>query len=413
MAILDYLQDNIATRGIRPLAALADYYMSNSQQPAQQPVQQPTALEEEGKYDPRMGYPLTPQQEAMYAQASPRKVVEFTPEELAAYYASKPQKPAEPAQETPIQKQVAAENAKPKRQGDNALEEYNKLLKTSPADARQYRFEKESEYKNAAIRQLLSMQDTVAATLGEDDAKKWLERNKAKIDLTFNTQNPLDTEEFKTATAIGRSDSYRRNAGQMANLKNELELANSMIKSGASKDEVSNYLSVNIPKVLLSIATPGSSEALQIEEAFRTMPEMQTYLSAGFNPNQWASVASKKGFWDGFSKDPEKFIKKSSDLYNAVIKTHNQLTELSMSEVGRKAGAKAGLMLMTPMASSSAMATPRDRLNAARGIATPTQPAMVSPVAPQYKPAPPVTSKFGAPVSVDVSSVWKPMTGQD
>lgn len=411
MAILDYLQDNFATRGIRPLAALADYYMSSSQQPPAPPA--PPMQEAQPIAD--TGYKLTPEEEAMYAKSPPQKAIELTPEEkLALGLAAKPQDPAAAAaQETPVQKQVAAENARPKKPSENILEEYNKLLKTSPADARQYRFEKESEYKNAALKQLLTMQDTVASTLGEDDAKKWLERNKAKIDLTFNTQNPLDTEEFKTAAALGRSDSYRRNAGQMANLKNELELANSMIKSGASKDEVSNYLSVNIPKVLLSIATPGSSEALQIEEAFRTMPEMQTYLSAGFNPNQWASVASKKGFWDGFSKDPEKFIKKSSDLYNAVIKTHNQLTELSMSEVGRKAGSKAGLMLMTPMSSSSAMATPRDRLNAARGITTPTQPAMVSPVAPQYKPAPPITSRFGTPGSVNVGSVWPQMTGQD
>ena len=31
----------------------------------------------------RMGYPLTPQQEAMYAQASPRRVVQLTPAEMA------------------------------------------------------------------------------------------------------------------------------------------------------------------------------------------------------------------------------------------------------------------------------------------------------------------------------------------
>ncbi|CAB5224927.1 hypothetical protein UFOVP742_41 [uncultured Caudovirales phage] len=409
MAILDYLQDNIATRGIRPLAALADYYMSNSQQPPAPPA--PPVQEVQPAAD--TGYQLTPEEEAMYAQSPPKKVVQFTPEELAAYYASKPQKPAEPAQETPIQKQVAAENAKPKKQGENVLEEYNKLLKTSPADARQYRFEKESEYKNAAMRQLLSMQDTVAATLGEDDAKKWLERNKAKIDSTFNTQNPLDTEEFKTAVALGRSESYKRNAGQLSNLKNILESADSMLKSGANKDEVSNYLSVNVPKILLSVATPGSSEALQIEEAFRTMPEMQTLLSAGFNINQLGSVISKKELFDVFTKQPEKFMDKASKMYNAVISTHNGLTDLSIKDVGSKAGAKAGLMFLAPMTKKTNLSAVRDRLMESKGVAAPMRSGMVSPVAPQYKPAPPITSRFGTPGSVNVGSVWPQMTGQD
>lgn len=82
MPLSDYIPDNIVTRGVaRPLAAIADYYMANRQQPAmpQQAMQM----------DPNMGYPLTPQQEAMYAQASPRRVVQLTPEELAAFNAQR------------------------------------------------------------------------------------------------------------------------------------------------------------------------------------------------------------------------------------------------------------------------------------------------------------------------------------
>lgn len=83
MPLSDYLQDNIVTRGIRPLAAIADYYMANNQQPVA--PQQAMAM------DANMGYPLTPQQEAMYAQASPRRVVQLTPEEMAAFNAQRSQ----------------------------------------------------------------------------------------------------------------------------------------------------------------------------------------------------------------------------------------------------------------------------------------------------------------------------------
>lgn len=82
MPFSDYIPDNIVTRGVaRPLAAVADYYMA-SRQPA--PASAP-ALSPEELADPNMGYPLTPQQEAMYAYASPKRVVQLTPEELAQY----------------------------------------------------------------------------------------------------------------------------------------------------------------------------------------------------------------------------------------------------------------------------------------------------------------------------------------
>lgn len=82
MPISDYIPDNIVTRGVaRPLATLADYYMANRQQPAM--PQQAMAA------DANMGYPLTPQQEAMYAQASPRRVMQLTPEEMAAFNAQR------------------------------------------------------------------------------------------------------------------------------------------------------------------------------------------------------------------------------------------------------------------------------------------------------------------------------------
>lgn len=82
MPLSDYIPDNIVTRGVaRPLAAIADYYMANRQQPAMPQQAMPMAS--------NMGYPLTPQQEAMYAQASPRRVVQLTPEELAAFNAQR------------------------------------------------------------------------------------------------------------------------------------------------------------------------------------------------------------------------------------------------------------------------------------------------------------------------------------
>jgi len=82
MPFSDYIPDNIATRGVaRPLAAVADYYMASRQSA---PTSAP-ALTPEELADPNMGYPLTPQQEAMYAYASPKRVVQLTPEELAQY----------------------------------------------------------------------------------------------------------------------------------------------------------------------------------------------------------------------------------------------------------------------------------------------------------------------------------------
>ena len=53
----------------------------------------------------RMGYPLTPQQEAMYAQASPRRVVQLRPEELPGFT------PRRVVQLTP--EELAAFNAQP------------------------------------------------------------------------------------------------------------------------------------------------------------------------------------------------------------------------------------------------------------------------------------------------------------
>ncbi len=87
MPFSDYIPDNIATRGVaRPLAAVADYFMASRQQAPQAQAQLALSQQQQDELaDPRMGYPLTPQQEAMYAQASPKRVIQLTPEELAQY----------------------------------------------------------------------------------------------------------------------------------------------------------------------------------------------------------------------------------------------------------------------------------------------------------------------------------------
>jgi len=412
MPLADYIPENIMTRGgIKQLAALSDYLRQG----------EPIVSGEEpmGYGKPTVesveGYQLTPDEEDQYRHTPPKKVVELTPEERQAFDAAR-QKPAEqpvaqptaePA-EQPVQKPVAK---KPQAAPENEiLKEYNRLLKESPGEAKQFRFDKEQEAKKANLMKIYDASNQIGAAYGEDAAKRFIETNKAKLDLLFDAQDPTKTPEFEVAKTVGTSNQYRQFGQVVSNLKNILESAQNQLNNKVDKDEVSNFLSVNVPKILLSVATPGSSEALQIEEAYRTMPELFNYLGLGLNPNAWFKTMSSRGFWSSFTKDPQSFIKKSTEMHSSVARTHNQLTDRYVKTIGTKAADNAGLFYVDEYGGNKGnLSEIRSRLNAIQGNRPAMRNSFIMPSQQQQQPQStivPAKSSAGVVNSVNVGSVW-------
>jgi hypothetical protein len=318
MPISDYIPDNIVTRGVaRPLAALADYYMANREQPAM-PQQAMGA-------DPNMGYPLTPQQEAMYAQASPRRVVQLTPEELAAFNAQRnavdtsysgsgadfgPEQPIQAApvvaQPAPPQQQEAAP-IYPEREHELRRQDIrakvlatNQLMDSLIAKNRDYSETIRSSFKNK-----------LEALVDPEQMKSFSDLPEGKA--AFERVKELNTAASKSAKL----------------LSNQLKTFDNFIAAGDT-EAARQYAVSSITKTLQSLTGQDAeqmSEFLRRNAALLSVPEILRQT----NSNSWTKDSVgilldrlQKGDAELIAANPERWAQFAKSAVNDYATTYNE-----------------------------------------------------------------------------------------
>jgi hypothetical protein len=330
MPFSDYIPDNIVTRGVaRPLAALADYYMANRQQPVT--PQQTIAPQQAEVMDPNMGYPLTPQQEAMYAQASPRRVVQLTPEELAAFNAQRsavdtsysgsganfgPEQPVPAQPQAPVQPEIAQETP----------------AKVYPADEHELRRKKAFEKIAGANRLADAMiqQNVKNASTIKDS----LERN-IKAFIPEEQLKPFEeTPNYKKAQEFAYSNDFTKKAELIDVLEQEINNA----EKYSDPKEKSRYLLTNAVKVINNII---SADAITGSELMYKFPELlsspenaalmgkgefnPTIFRAKLNTSEGKNLAERIG--NAFSTNPDAALRKMKEIHDSVAVAHNKAAE--------------------------------------------------------------------------------------
>jgi len=356
MPFSDYIPDNIATRGVaRPLAAVADYYMASRQSaPASAPAPTPEELA-----DPNMGYPLTPQQEAMYAQASPKRVIQLTPEELAQY--NIPNAPvAAPQQAQQLTPQEMAKynlaNAPVDTSysgsgGDFGPEETvipptaQPAVEAQPAAPQEMAQPEQApmypERQHEIRRQ--AVQNKIAKA--QQNAFRMAQQNPRDRDLIFSTlKQTIDTyvrpEDLKS---FDESASAKVIMPQIDNLAKIRDMSKIVYKevTAAEKEKDPNKkrerLQLIIPKLTQSSGT-GGTDAMQIGEFFLGAPELADYqLWAQTLPGGAMSVNNLMTYLtdtkkSGFIARPDDYIEKIKGNYNSIASVRNErMSELEAS----------------------------------------------------------------------------------
>jgi hypothetical protein len=317
MPLSDYLQDNFATRGIRPIAALADYYMANRQQPAM--PQQAMAM------DPNMGYPLTPQQEAMYAQASPRRVVQLTPEELAKYnlpnapmdtsYSGSgadfgAEQPAPVQPQAPAQPEVAQEEpAKVYPADEHELRRRNAFVKIAGANKLADAMIQQNPKNQSAIEK--SLERNLKAFIPEEHLKSFDDLPEGKA--AFERVKELNTAASKSAKILG----------------NQLKTFDRFMEAGDSEG-ARQYAVQSITRVLASLTGQDAeqmSEFLRRSQALLSVPE----ILAQTNSNSWTKDSIgillsrlQKGDAELIAANPERWAQFAKAAVNDYATTYNE-----------------------------------------------------------------------------------------
>ena len=331
MPFSDYIPDNIVTRGVaRPLAALADYYMANRQQPVV--PQQTIAPQQAEIMDANMGYPLTPQQEAMYAQASPRRVVQLSPEELAAFNAQR-NVVQEPTQQQPIAQ------AEPMPQEEAPMYP-----------------EREHELRRQDIRAKIAKANQVAGLMIQQNPQA---REAIKDSLERNISAFADAEQRKpfSETDAAKSvwaelPSLRKERDFVKTIREDILQAEKIQKDDPeNKVRLVNSLQTILPKMIQSAAS-GGSDAVQMQEFMKLAPELvngyseyaasigKDPLSSGtyfqwLNSNQFKKTA-----------DPEAFIQKVKEKYNVIASARNSVVEEFQNRTSPEWFSKTGVKML-------------------------------------------------------------------
>jgi hypothetical protein len=353
MPFSDYIPDNIVTRGVaRPLAAIADYYMANRQQPAM--PQQAIPM------DPNMGYPLTPQQEAMYAQASPRRVVQLTPEEMAAYNAQRSPVDTsysgsgadfgaeEPAQATPSRvveltpEELAAFNAR-NNFAQGPVQQQQEAAPMYP--------EREHELRRQELRAKMLATNQVMASLIQRNDPSHSETIRAifkdRLEKMVDAEQLKSFDEgFAASTIKAELPAVVRNDRMINNIKSELLAAEKI----QDKTDKIDRLQTIIPKLLQSAAS-GGSDAMQMGEFLLGAPEMQNYT-------RWATAnrmdiglsslvkyINDPSIKDRFDVNPDSYLTKAKGIYNSIASSRNSIldqfeTQSSPEWLAKKTGLK-------------------------------------------------------------------------
>ena len=318
MPISDYIPDNIVTRGVaRPLAALADYYIANRQQPAM--PQQAIAA------DANMGYPLTPQQEAMYAQASPRRVVQLTPEELAAFNAQRNAvdtsysgSGADFGPEQPIQTAPVAVQPPPPQQQEAAPIYPEREHELRRQDLRA-KIAKANQVAGLMIQQNPQYADAIQSSLKRNiDAFADPEQMKSFSDLpegkaAFERVKELNTAASKSAKL----------------LSNQLKTFDNYMAAGDTEG-ARQYAVQSITRTLQSLTGQDAeqmSEFLRRSEALLSVPEILRQTGS----NSWTKDSIgillsrlQKGDAELIAANPERWAQFAKSAVNDYAKTYNE-----------------------------------------------------------------------------------------
>ena len=351
MPFSDYISEDIPRIPARPLATVVDNYFARAQQPVLPPS--------EDLSDPNMGYPLTPQQEALYAYASPKRVVQLTPEELAQY--NIPNAPvAAPQQAQQLTPQEMAKYNLPNAPmdtsysgsgGDFGPEQAVMPLTAQPAIQAQAAApqemaqpeqapmypERQHEIRRQAVREKIAK--------AQQNAFRMAQQNPRDRDLIFRTLkdtietyvNPEDLKSFDD------SASAKVIIPQIDNLAKIRDMSKIVYKevTAAEKEKDPNKkrerLQLMIPKLVQSSGT-GGTDAMQIGEFFLGAPELGDYqLWAQTLPGGAMSVSNLMTYLadtkrSGFIARPEDYIEKIKSNYNSIASVRNErISELEAS----------------------------------------------------------------------------------
>lgn len=297
----------------------------------------------------RMGYPLTPQEEAMYAQASPRRVVPLTPAETAtsrpavrpdvvdtSYSGSGADFGAEePAQAAPSRvvqltpEELAAFNAQRNVAAQPAPPQQQEPAPMYP--------EREHELRRQDIRAKIAKANQVAGLMIQQNPQA---REAIKDSLERNINAFADAEQRKpfSETDAAKSvwaelPSLRKERDFVKTIREDILQAEKIQKDDpANKVRLVNSLQTILPKMIQSAAS-GGSDAVQMQEFMKLAPELvngyseyaasigKDPLSSGtyvqwLNSNQFKKTA-----------DPEAFIQKVKEKYNVIASARNSVVE--------------------------------------------------------------------------------------
>lgn len=363
MPFSDYISEDIPRIPARPLATVVDNYFARAQQPVLPPS--------EDLSDPNMGYPLTPQQEALYAYASPKRVVQLTPEELAQY--NIPNAPvAAPQQAQQLTPQEMAKynlaNAPmdtsysgsggdfgpeqavmpPTAQPTTQAQTTAPQEMAQPEQAPMYP-ERQHESRRQAVREKIAK--------AQQNAFRMAQQNPRDRDLIFRTlKDTIDTyvnpEDLKS---FDDSASAKVIIPQIDNLAKIRDMSKIVYKevTAAEKEKDPNKkrerLQLMIPKLTQSSGT-GGTDAMQIGEFFLGAPELGDYqLWAQTLPGGAANVNNLMTYLadpkkSGFIARPDDYIEKIKGNYNSIASVRNErISELEASSSPEWFGRVSGL----------------------------------------------------------------------
>lgn len=291
----------------------------------------------------RMGYPLTPQEEAMYAQASPRRVVPLTPAEMAtsqpavrpdvvdtSYSGSGADFDAEePVQAAPRrvveltpQEQAAIKAGAAQKQAQTPLypEEQWELTRRSLQD----RISKASQLTYSAIQQ------------NPDQSQLLTNMLKDKVERFKDQLKPFEeTANYKKAHDFAYSNDFMKKSELIDVLEQEINNA----EKYTDPQQKSRYLLANAVKVVNNIISADAVTGTELMYKFPELlssPEYAALMGKGeFNPTtfrsklatQEGSVGLLKSIGNAFSTNPDSAIRKMKDIHDSVAEAHNKTTQ--------------------------------------------------------------------------------------
>lgn len=290
----------------------------------------------------RMGYPLTPQEEAMYAQASPRRVVPLTPAETAASQpAVRPDvidtsysgSNADFGAEEPVQ-------AAPSRVVQLTPEElaaFNARRNSAQQEVAPIYPEREHELRRQDIRAKIAKANQVAGLLIQQnrDAKDAIEASlKRNIEAFVDLEQLKSFDESNAAKSVwAELPSLRKERDFVKTIREDILQAEKIQKDDpTNKARLVISLQTILPKMIQSAAS-GGSDAVQMQEFMKLAPELvngyaEYAASIGKDPlssgtyYQWLNSSQFKK-----TADPEAFIQKVKEKYNVIASARNSVIE--------------------------------------------------------------------------------------